>query len=178
MKKMVVFLLVCFLLPNLAVASNGSYDVASVVVDTVLVRPVGLAFIAVGTGLFIVSLPFSAISGSVKGTADTLVGTPYRYTFTRPIGDFGPSWGVADYAYYPYYPYYSTGVIQQQPQKSIYQAPQHEQQSYWFCPDPEGYYPRVKKCPKGWRKVPSTPADLGAESPAYYPAQPPPPSSQ
>ena len=40
------------------------------------------------------------------------------------------------------------------------QAPQQQyeyvepEQSYWyFCQDPEGYYPYVKQCPKGWQKV-------------------------
>lgn len=75
---------------------------------------------------------------------------------------WGPWWG---WPYYPYYyPYYSAPpvVIQQQPDTYIQEAPQSEEPSYWyFCPDPKGYYPYVKKCPKGWlRVVPSqTPED-------------------
>jgi hypothetical protein len=33
-----------------------------------------------------------------------------------------------------------------------------EQPSYWYyCRDPEGYYPYVTKCPSGWAKVAPTP---------------------
>jgi len=70
---------------------------------------------------------------------------------------WGPGWG------YPYYPYYYSAppvVIQQQPDTYIQQTPESSTPSYWYyCREPEGYYPYVKKCPKGWLKVvpPSTP---------------------
>jgi hypothetical protein len=79
---------------------------------------------------------------------------------------WGPGWWGPNYPYYPsYYPYYAepSVVYQQQPSTYIQQAPQDEKQNYWyFCRDPEGYYPYVKKCPKGWlRVVPSqTPEDV------------------
>ena len=45
-------------------------------------------------------------------------------------------------------------ITQQQPQVYIEPAPQQEEQNYWyFCKKPEGYYPYVKKCPEGWLKV-------------------------
>jgi len=56
--------------------------------DAVLGRPVGLAATVVGSVVFVVSLPFAATSGSVKSTADALVGKPARFTFTRKLGDF------------------------------------------------------------------------------------------
>ena len=43
-----------------------------------------------GTAVFIVALPFAIISGSVESVGRTLVEAPFRYTFARPIGDFGP----------------------------------------------------------------------------------------
>lgn len=79
----------------------------------------------------------------------------------------GPGWwpGWWGPAYYPsyYYPYYQEPpiVIEQQPDVYIQPAPQAEEQSvYWyFCKDPQGYYPYVKLCPSGWMKVvPSPPA--------------------
>ena len=79
----------------------------------------------------------------------------------------GPVWGPG-WWYPPYpspYPYYSAPpvVIQQQPQQYIQQAPQQEKQYLYFCPDPQGYYPKVPKCPKGWMKVlPSPPAEPAA----------------
>ena len=78
-------------------------------------------------------------------------------------GWWGPGWWGP---YYPYYPYYSAPpvVIQQQPETYIQQPSQVEQQSYWyFCREPEGYYPYVKKCPKGWLKVVPSPAPGGEE---------------
>jgi hypothetical protein len=75
----------------------------------------------------------------------------------------GPGWGWGwgpgwwGYPYYPYYPYYQSPPVVVQPQPEVYvqqPAPQAESQSYWyFCQDPKGYYPYVKKCPKGWMKV-------------------------
>ena len=75
-------------------------------------------------------------------------------------GGWGPWWGPAYYPYrYPYYyPYYPEPpvVIQQQPPVYI----QPEEQYWYFCQNPEGYYPYIKTCPGGWLKVvPSTPPD-------------------
>jgi len=38
--------------------------------------------------LFILSLPFSAAGKNVGQTARTLVVTPAKFTFTRPLGKF------------------------------------------------------------------------------------------
>lgn len=73
----------------------------------------------------------------------------------------GPVWDPWWWGpYYPHYPYYSAPpvVVQQQPDTYIQQSPPVEEQNYWyFCKDPEGYYPYVKKCPKGWLKVVPSP---------------------
>ena len=66
------------------------------------------------------------------------------------------------YSYYPYYPYYNYNPYysgqsvdnQQEPETYIERGSQDQEQIYWyFCKDPEGYYPYVKNCPKGWLKV-------------------------
>ena len=79
----------------------------------------------------------------------------------------GPGWGPGywgpTYPYpYPYpYPYgYAAPpvVIRQEPEEYIQPAPQQEPQNWYYCPDPQGYYPNVSKCPKGWlRVVPNPP---------------------
>lgn len=56
------------------------------VFDLLIVRPVALVGTVLGTGLFIVSLPLTAIQGDVEGPAKRLVGQPLEYTFTRPLG--------------------------------------------------------------------------------------------
>jgi len=74
----------------------------------------------------------------------------------------GPWWGLG-YPSYPYYPYYAPPPVIIQPQPDVYvqPAPQAEASDYWYyCQNPEGYYPYVKRCPNGWlRVVPSPPAD-------------------
>lgn len=56
--------------------------------DLVLLRPLGfLAFLG-GTGLFIVSLPFSALGGNAETAADKFVVEPADFTFQRPLGEF------------------------------------------------------------------------------------------
>jgi len=78
----------------------------------------------------------------------------------------GPWWGPGWWGpqYYPsyYYPSYYPEpplVIQQQPEVYVQPASQAEQQAvYWyFCKNPQGYYPYVKECPSGWMKVVPTP---------------------
>ena len=54
--------------------------------DAVLARPLLLAGTLVGTGLFVVTLPFSALGGNVKESADTLVVGLAKSTFTRCLG--------------------------------------------------------------------------------------------
>jgi hypothetical protein len=70
--------------PAHASVDNSIY----VVGDLVLVRPGCFAVTLIGSALFVVALPFAAMSGSVHDTADTLVVHPAAATFTRPLGDF------------------------------------------------------------------------------------------
>jgi hypothetical protein len=43
-------------------------------------------------------------------------------------------------------------IIQQQP--PVYVQPEQEEENYWYyCPDPQGYYPYIQNCPSGWMKV-------------------------
>jgi hypothetical protein len=42
-------------------------------------------------------------------------------------------------------------VYQEQPQ------PQTAQQYWYYCQDPQGYYPYVQQCPRGWQPVSPTP---------------------
>lgn len=74
-------------------------------------------------------------------------------------------WGAQTYPYYSYYPYYSSpAVIQQQPSVYVQPTPQPEEQSYWYyCPNPQGYYPYIKRCPKGWMKVLPSPVPADEE---------------
>lgn len=57
-------------------------------VDALIIRPVSLVATVVGTGLFIVSLPFSALGMNVGQAGTKLVVDPAAYTFLRPLGQF------------------------------------------------------------------------------------------
>lgn len=61
------------------------------VVDAVVMRPLGLAATVVGTVLTVVALPFTIPSGSVETSARELILRPAAYTFQRPLGDFRDS---------------------------------------------------------------------------------------
>ena len=83
-------------------------------------------------------------------------------------GFYGPGWGSyypRPYYAVPTYPYYPPVIvapapapvpppvyIEQPAQQSA--APQAADNAYWYyCNQPEGYYPYVKECPAGWQKV-------------------------
>ena len=71
--------------PN-AGASEG--EGGAIIADVVVARPLCLAATAVGSVFFVLALPFAAATRSVDHTAQALVVTPARATFTRPLGDF------------------------------------------------------------------------------------------
>jgi len=56
--------------------------------DIFIGRPLGIAATVVGSALFIVSLPFSALGGNVGQAARALVVDPARFAFFRPLGEF------------------------------------------------------------------------------------------
>jgi hypothetical protein len=87
MKKIVVALCVVIALVVVSGSAFGS-DEMDIPVDVLVIRPVTLVGTVLGTALFIVSLPFSIPSGSVKMTANKLIVAPFKYTFTRPLGEF------------------------------------------------------------------------------------------
>jgi len=57
-------------------------------IDTTLARPLGLVGTVVGSAIFVVSLPFSALGGNTPAAWNNLVATPAVYTFHRPLGEF------------------------------------------------------------------------------------------
>jgi hypothetical protein len=94
----VVALVVAFtatLVGSPALATDQSHAMQSgekpsgpaMVFDLVLGRPFGLAAMVVGTGLFFVSLPFSALGGNSDVAFKKLVLAPGKFTFSRPLGE-------------------------------------------------------------------------------------------
>ena len=58
-------------------------------------------------------------------------------------------WPYASYGYG--WPYYPSGATTAPP---AYSEPEQQQPYYWYyCQNPQGYYPYVKSCPGGWMTV-------------------------
>jgi len=84
-------------------------------------------------------------------------GGPYFY--------FGWPLGFPFYGYYPYgypysYPYAYEYPYQDYPsayaESPVYVEPE-QPYSWYYCQDPQGYYPYITSCPGGWTKVAPTP---------------------
>ena len=87
MRRIVLTLFVAIALLAASGPAFGG-DAENIPVDVLIIRPISLVGTVLGTALFIVALPFSIPSGSVKATAGKLIVAPFKYTFTRPLGEF------------------------------------------------------------------------------------------
>jgi hypothetical protein len=56
-------------------------------VDIILARPLGVLAGIVGTGIFIVSLPFTIPTGAVGDAANMFIVQPFQFSFTREFPD-------------------------------------------------------------------------------------------
>jgi len=91
MKKTVIAALVVMTLISTSVsalADGGATVAAAMVVDVIIGRPAGIVATILGSAVFVLALPFAALSGSVEPVVQTLVVDPFKFTFTRPVGDF------------------------------------------------------------------------------------------
>lgn len=66
---------------------TGEPSASAILFDVLLVRPLGIASIAIGSAVFIVGLPFTLPTNSVRLSAKKLVGEPFDFTFRRPVGE-------------------------------------------------------------------------------------------
>ena len=69
--------------PNYTLESPPGYVMMG---DLLIARPLLIVGTLLGTAAFIVSLPFSALGGNVKESADALVSGPGREAFARCLG--------------------------------------------------------------------------------------------
>ena len=52
------------------------------------------------------------------------------------------------------YGYYAPPPVIIQRQPPVYAQPEQQEENYWYyCPDPQGYYPYIRNCESGWMKV-------------------------
>ncbi len=112
----------------------------------------GVVLVAV---VLLLALPWPGLAGHSK--------TRYYFGFNVGVGGpgyYGPRpWGPRPYwgppmVVAPPYPYYvPPAVVVQQPPVYVRQ-PQPEEPDYWYyCENPRGYDPYVRRCPGGWMKV-------------------------
>jgi hypothetical protein len=65
---------------------------STVAADAIIGRPLGLATTIVGTGVFLVTLPFNRTYESTAEAGWGLVGRPGGWTFVRPMGRGAPEY--------------------------------------------------------------------------------------
>ena len=76
-------------------------------------------------------------------------GPHFVFGFSFPLW-VGPGWWGAPYPYY----YPSPPVVVQQPPVYEQPAPTPQAPAYWYyCQNPQGYYPYIQQCPNGWMQV-------------------------
>jgi len=77
--------------------SNAQYrpNAEQMILDGLIYRPLSLAGTAIGTGIFIVTLPFSLLGGNVDEAGKRLVIDPARVTFGSCLGC------ITDYTHSP-----------------------------------------------------------------------------
>ncbi len=71
---------------NCSTIERPSPPAGAMVADGLVVRPMGVIFLAVGIVATAVTLPFSLPSGSVGEMSEKLIAKPFAFTFSRPIG--------------------------------------------------------------------------------------------
>ncbi len=121
-----------------------------------------LAFASAGLSIGLASFDAAAHGPRGRIGLGVHIGVPGPFYWGPRYYYGGPSFY---YSPPPYY--YSAPVIVEQPPVYVERgtnepaAPATQPASpgdWYFCTDPEGYYPYVKQCPGGWRKVPAQPS--------------------
>lgn len=93
-----VFFIVSFLIPFSLVYAEHTKDYSDsnreilstgekMVLDAVVLRPVGLVTTVAGSAVYVISLPFSLLGGNEAEAREQLINEPARYTFKRPLGE-------------------------------------------------------------------------------------------
>ena len=78
--------LVSWSFPNACHADTYEKKAGAIAADALVYRPAGIILTVGGAALFLIALPAAALTGGTKETANTLIKTPFNFTFRRPIG--------------------------------------------------------------------------------------------
>lgn len=74
---------------QVSIQENEHSDIP-VIIDVLVLRPVGLATCVVGLAATVVALPFAIPSKSTDKVYNALIAEPFDYTFKRPLGKNRP----------------------------------------------------------------------------------------
>jgi hypothetical protein len=94
MKKAIIVIITILLTFTSTLAFAGADKDEAMILDTLVGRPAGLVATIIGSTTFVLALPFSLLGGNTGETARALVVNPAKFTFVRPVGDFGPDTAV------------------------------------------------------------------------------------
>ena len=93
MTKFATFLLICSLVLSLnsfVLAkdnSSGDPSTGAVVLDILVLRPLGFCGTILGASAFVISLPVTVPFKKMDEVSKMLIMEPYDYTFRRPLGE-------------------------------------------------------------------------------------------
>ncbi len=94
MKKLFVTLLMFILVSAVYCPDGWSQPISSSekddelnLLDLLIARPAGFAAGIVGTGIFVVTLPFTIPAGGVQKASKMLITDPFRFSLSRPFPD-------------------------------------------------------------------------------------------
>jgi len=95
----VALFIACLLLPQTILAQDAideSPNEFAMVGDLLVARPIGVVMTVAGTAAWLVSLPFTLLSGHAGEAAGTLIGGPAETTFMRCLGCRNPGYTGKD----------------------------------------------------------------------------------
>jgi hypothetical protein len=99
-RSLVALTIGCLLLPQMVMAQDAideSPNEFAMVGDLLVARPLGVVITVAGAAVWLVSLPFTLLSGHAGEAAATLVGGPAVATFMRCLGCRNPGYTGKDF---------------------------------------------------------------------------------
>ncbi len=82
----IISLIIGTIFPN-SFADNETRKDEINILDILLARPLGVAAGIIGTGIFIISLPFTIPTNSVDKAANMFIIEPFKFSFVREFPD-------------------------------------------------------------------------------------------
>ena len=98
-RALVALMIGCLLLPQALMAQEAvdeSPNEFAMVGDLLVARPIGAVMTVAGTAVWLVSLPFTLLSGHASEAAGTLILGPAETTFMRCLGCRNPGYTGKD----------------------------------------------------------------------------------